>query len=120
MERGADKRARQVKEEYTSKAKKCDAQFTQDAQSDNRPFEDALKTFLHGGPIPLVFGAFGEVNKEFLNFLKTAALAAASMEDRLALSPVKYVHDQRGTYNLILDKFQQIAGVAIVRALAQL
>eukprot|EP00957_Ditylum_brightwellii_P185832 14148590-Ditylum_brightwellii.AAC.1 len=76
--------------------------------------------FLTGSPTPLVFGVFGEVNVEFLTFLKTTALAVASTEDRLAMVPVKSMHDQKGAYNLILHKFRQVIGVSIIRALAQL
>jgi hypothetical protein len=118
--RGTDKRAKQVREEYATKARKCDAKFAQDTPEEPSPFENALKTFLTGGPIPLVFGAFGEVNTEFLKFLKTSALAAASTEDGLATSPVKSMHDSRGAYPLILHKFRQVMGVTISRANAQL
>jgi len=118
--KGTDKRARQVNSEYTAKAQHCDEQFVQEAQGDSGPFERALCTFLKGGPIPLIFGAFGETNKAFLTYLSTAALAAASTEEGLAMSPVKYVHDKNGAYNLILHKFRQVAVVAIARSLAQL
>eukprot|EP00957_Ditylum_brightwellii_P086086 6549748-Ditylum_brightwellii.AAC.1 len=36
------------------------------------------------------------------------------------MSPVKYVHDKNGAYNLIFHKFCQVAGVAIARSLEQL
>eukprot|EP00957_Ditylum_brightwellii_P047509 3608277-Ditylum_brightwellii.AAC.1 len=36
------------------------------------------------------------------------------------MSPVKYVHNKNGAYNLILHKFYQVAGVAIAISLAQL
>ena len=119
-ERGTDKRARRVHSEYTAKAQHCDQQFAQEAHRDSRPFEHALCTFLKGGPIPLIFYAFGETNKAFLTYLSTAALAAASIEEGLAMSPVKYIHDKNGAYNLILHKFCQVAGVVIARSLAQL
>eukprot|EP00957_Ditylum_brightwellii_P020036 1512438-Ditylum_brightwellii.AAC.1 len=56
----------------------------------------------------------------FLTYLSTAALAAVSTEEGLVISPVKYVHNKKGAYNLILHKFYQVAGVAIARSLAQL
>eukprot|EP00957_Ditylum_brightwellii_P197121 15018155-Ditylum_brightwellii.AAC.1 len=99
---------------------KCDNKFAQDALAVQHPFEDAIKTFLTGGPVSLVFGAFGEVNNKFLTFLKTIAIAVASTEDRLAMAPAKSMHDQKGAYNLILHKYRQVIGVSIARALAQL
>eukprot|EP00957_Ditylum_brightwellii_P110792 8450329-Ditylum_brightwellii.AAC.1 len=36
------------------------------------------------------------------------------------MSPAKYIHDNRGAYNLILHKICQVTGVAIARSLAQL
>eukprot|EP00957_Ditylum_brightwellii_P001435 112251-Ditylum_brightwellii.AAC.1 len=57
----------------------------QDIPDEPSPFENALKTFLTSGPIPLVFGAFSEVNIEFF---KTSSLAAASTEDGLYCLPL--------------------------------
>ena len=118
--RGTDKCGSQARQEYTAKAKKCDAQFAQEAEGPTGPFENALRTFLTGGPIPLVFGAFGETNSDTDKFLKVAALTAASSEAGLGMSPVKSMHDSTGAYPLILHKFRQVMGVSIARANAQL
>eukprot|EP00957_Ditylum_brightwellii_P176659 13455626-Ditylum_brightwellii.AAC.1 len=69
MERGTDWQACQFKTEYVDKAQQCNNLFAQDAPGEQHPFEDAMKKFLTSGPIPLVFGAFGKVNAEFLTLL---------------------------------------------------
>eukprot|EP00957_Ditylum_brightwellii_P117678 8976583-Ditylum_brightwellii.AAC.1 len=57
---GTDKQEKQVREGYATKAQKCDANFAQDSPDELSLFENALKTFLTGGPIPPVLGAFSK------------------------------------------------------------
>eukprot|EP00957_Ditylum_brightwellii_P187673 14290800-Ditylum_brightwellii.AAC.1 len=61
-EHGTDKLACQIKAEYIAKSKKCDDKLAQENINPTGPLQDALSTFLYGGLIPLVYGAFGEVN----------------------------------------------------------
>eukprot|EP00957_Ditylum_brightwellii_P054756 4149104-Ditylum_brightwellii.AAC.1 len=94
MERGTNRRVQQIRAECVLKAQACNNQFAQDAPDDQCSFEDALKIFFTSGPIPLIFRAFSEVNKEFLTLLKTTALAIVSTEEELVVSPVKSMHNQ--------------------------
>eukprot|EP00957_Ditylum_brightwellii_P210862 15365497-Ditylum_brightwellii.AAC.1 len=106
MERGTYQRTQQIRAEYALKPQTCNSQLSQDAPEDQHRFEEALKKFTMGRPIPLVFGAFGKVNKESLTFLKATTLAAASTEEGFVMSPVRSMHDQQGVYNLIIHKFR--------------
>eukprot|EP00957_Ditylum_brightwellii_P040747 3084200-Ditylum_brightwellii.AAC.1 len=54
-----------------------------DTPGDQYLSEGAIKMFLTSSSIPLIFGAFGEINTEFLTFMKTATLAAASTKEGL-------------------------------------
>eukprot|EP00957_Ditylum_brightwellii_P058631 4447147-Ditylum_brightwellii.AAC.1 len=77
-------------------AKECDDQFPQEAEGHTGSFENALRTFRTGGPIPLVFGAFGETNSDTDKFLKVATLTEESTKSGLGMSPVKSMHDSTG------------------------
>eukprot|EP00957_Ditylum_brightwellii_P044814 3399829-Ditylum_brightwellii.AAC.2 len=50
MDRGTDQRAWQIQTKYATKAQACNSLFAQDAPDDQHPFEEALRTFLMGGP----------------------------------------------------------------------
>jgi hypothetical protein len=82
---GVNKRASQVAQECYKKAHKVDVQFggSQDTANaaDRGPVEQAMRAM--EGPIPIVFGAYGETNKEFIKVLaKIAATGARSQWKR--------------------------------------
>lgn len=83
-----------------------------------------MESFLTGGPIPIVFGAFGETNTKTMdNVLKTLAQKGASTDDGIALSPHDDGSGGRGTagpYRILMRKYRQAIGVMAVRSHANL
>ena len=82
--------------------KKLDEVFASDAVGDGTtgitgPFEAAQGRFFTGQVIPLVVGAFGEVNEALEKVLKRVAKAAAAGTDGLTISPlINDQHRQKG------------------------
>ena len=126
--RAADTRATKVRREYTQKARSLDHQFAPDLTMDptdtsvrrTGPFERAMSTFVSGGPIPCVVGAFGETNAETDALLRTLALHAASTQDGLSISPHSNLHHRHGAYPILLQQFRRALGLAAVRSHAEL
>lgn len=95
-----ESRATAVVSEYVRKAKAIDRTFAPDVVGDGSsgvagPFEQALSTFCNGRVIPIVAGAFGEVNKEFDDVLKLCARFAVARGDAVYNSPV-FDTDEKG------------------------
>jgi len=64
----ADRRAKEVVQQYSRKFQKLDQNYAQEVVGDGRngivgPFEAAQSQFFGGQVIPVVVGAFGEVIK---------------------------------------------------------
>ena len=87
----ADRRARDITSEYSRKFKKLDRKYAADVvgEGDNGivgHFEAAQGRFIGGQVVPLVVGAFGEVNKDFEKVLKTHLLNWQQRERMVCLS----------------------------------
>ena len=64
--------------------------------------------------IPLVAGAFGEVNKDFEKVLKTLAKLAG-----MSISPLRNLDRKGGAYVIMLQQFRRALGVTVVRGMAK-
>ena len=94
--------ARYTRNAYLKKAMKLDDKF---APGDiNRPFSQAItQTFATGNVIPLVSGAFAEVNVEAQRLIvKCAKHAAAALEDKSDITPEEISSAKGSAYNLLL------------------
>jgi hypothetical protein len=79
---------------YHKRFKKLDEVFASDVVGDGTtgilmgPFEAAQGRFFTGQVIPLVVGAFGDVNEALEKVLKQVAKVAAAETDGLTISPL--------------------------------
>ena len=104
-----DRRARDIWEkESPGKFKKLDAKFAADRGSDETgPFSEAQAQFLSGGIIPLVFGAFGDVNDGVEKLVKVLARNAVKTDDILSVSPLVNTDRKGGAFAIILQQFKR-------------
>jgi hypothetical protein len=92
----AERRAKAINVNYRKRFKKLDEVFASDVVGDGTtgimgPFEAAHGRFFTGQVIPLVVGAFGDVNEALEKVLKrvaTKVAAAAAETDGLTISPL--------------------------------
>ena len=83
------------------------------------PFEAAQSQFFGGQVIPVVVGAFGEVNKDFEKMLRrTLAKLASSGEDGMSISPLRNLDKKGGAFAIMHHQFRRAVGVTIVRDMA--
>ena len=66
----------------------------------------------------MLFGPFGEVNKDFEKVLKTLARLAAASEDGMSISPLRNTDRKRGAFIIMLQQFRRALGVMVVRGMA--
>ena len=86
------------------KAMKLDAKFAPGDTS--KPFSDAIKqTFATGNVLPLVSGAFAEVNVEAQHLVEKCAKHAAVLEDNSDITPGEVSSAKGSAYNLLLSQF---------------
>ena len=88
-----ESRSAAIISEYARKVKNVDKTFAAAVVGDGTssiagPFEQAVSTFSKGRVIPLVAGAFGELNEEFDDVLKVCAKMAVARGDAVYNSPV--------------------------------
>ena len=91
--------------EYIKKAHKIDLTVASDlTRPENQsrglhmgPLERAVRGIARGGPIPIVFGAFGETNKELDSLVELCASFAAKTPYGRALSPKNGVDAESGS-----------------------
>ena len=119
----ADRRARNIRQDYSGKFKKLDSVFAADVVGGGSgdiigPFERAQQGFHQQQIIPLCAGGFGEVNGDFVEVIKTLARSAAAGEVGLAVSPLANMDRKGGAYRILLQQFKRAVGVAIVRGQA--
>ena len=81
--RPTEQRAKQVVNDYKLKFRKLDRVYAPDVVGDGNngvvgPFEAAQQLFIGGQVVPLVVGAFGDVNKDLEKMLRTLAKFAAA------------------------------------------
>ena len=120
----ADRRAKQVSQEYKSKFKKLDRKFAADVVGDGTgavvgPFEAAQGNFLRQQVIPLVAGGFGEIGEDFDKVITRLAREAAAGDHGLRISPLVNTDRKGGAFPIMLQQFRRAIGVAIVRGNAR-
>ena len=86
----------------------------------SNPFETAQGRFLTGQVIPLVVGAFGDVNEALEKVLKQVAKAAAAGTDGLTISPLINTDRKGGAFRIMHQQFRRAIGCATVRGQAKL
>jgi len=75
------------------------------------PFSQAIKqTFATGNVIPLVSGAFAEVNVEAQRLIVKCAQHAAALEDNSDITPEEVSSAKGSAYNLLLSQFRRGIG----------
>jgi hypothetical protein len=84
------------------------------------PFEAAQGRFFAGQVIPLVVGAFGDVNEALEKVLKRVAKAAAAGIDGLTISPLINTDRKGGAFRIMHQQFRRAIGCVIVRGQAKL
>jgi hypothetical protein len=82
--------------------------------------ELAQGRFLTGRVIPLVVGAFGDVNEALKRELKQVAKAAAAGTDGLTISPLINTDRKGGAFRIMRQQFRRAIGCATVRGQAKL
>ena len=65
--------------------------------------------------IPLIFGAFGDINEDADKIIRRLAREAASGDDGMTISPLVNTDRKGGAYPIMLQQFRRIIGVGIVR-----
>ena len=112
-------RAERVRKEYASVARECDRLFAPTVPPVNGPgpFSAALKSFVSGNVVPVIFGAFAEFNTKTMDdIVATLAVLGASTDSGQALAP----HDRRGPFQILKRKYRQALGVMASRVNADL
>jgi hypothetical protein len=107
--RAVKKKTGYTRNAYLKKAMKLDNKF---APGDiNRPFSQAItQTFATGNVIPLVSGAFAEVNVEAQRLIVKCAKHAAALEDNSDITPEEISSAKGSAYNLLLSQFRRGIG----------
>ena len=118
--RPTDRRAKGIVKEYDLKFKKLDRVYAPDVVGDGSngvvgPFEAAQQLFIGGQVVPLVVGAFGDVNKDLEKMLRTLAKCAAAGEDGMSISPLRNLDKKGGAFVIMNHQFRRALGVTIVR-----
>jgi hypothetical protein len=121
--RPTDRRAKGIVKEYDLKFKKLDRVYAPDVVGDGSngvvgPFEAAQQLFIGGQVVPLVVGAFGDVNKDLEKMLRTLAKCAAAGEDGMSISPLRNLDKKGGAFAIMHSQFRRALGVTIVRDMA--
>ena len=119
----ANRRADKVTSQYRNKFKKLDKEYAPNVVGDGSnnivgPFEAAQSQFIGGQVIPLIVGAFGDVNTDFENMLRTLAKLAAAGEEGMSISPLRNLDKKGGAFVIMNHQFRRALGVSIVRDMA--
>ena len=119
----ANRRANKVASQYRNKFKKLDKEYAPDVVGDGSsnivgPFEAAQSQFIGGQVVSLIVGAFGDVNTDFENMLRTLAKLAAAGEEGMSISPLRNLDKKGGAFAIMNHQFRRALGVSIVRDMA--
>ena len=88
-----DQKANSVRTEYVAKARTIDRQVAQKlghpapVEGVPGPFEKAIRSFVTGGPIPIVAGLFSELNGSFDSLITVASCLSAKSAYGLSIAP---------------------------------
>ena len=124
QQNAVEERASKVVPEYIKRAHTCDTKYASEAMRSNPstpgPFENAIRSFATGGPIPLIVGGFSEVNTNVIKVLTHAAKFHSTSPEGLLLSPERSTTGSHGSFSLLKSLFRRIIGCAAARANADL
>ena len=118
-DRAVDRRAKEIKVEYVAKARGFDCRFAGTTAGAMGPFENALDGFAYNGVVPLVTGAFGEVNAEFKNIVKTLALLAVENCTGLA-SDLPLYWSKSVRYSFVVSEYRRSLGTTFTKNIVNL
>ena len=83
----------------------------------SKPFSNAIKqTFATGNVLPLVSGAFAEVNAEAKRLVEKCARHAAALEENSDITPEEACYAKGSAYNLLLSQFRRAIGCLGMKA----
>jgi hypothetical protein len=83
----------------------------------SKPFSNAIKqTFTTGNVLPLVSGAFAEVNAEAKRLVEKCARHAAALEENSDITPEEACYAKGSAYNLLLSQFRRAIGCLGMKA----
>ena len=69
---------------------------------------------MSGGIIPLVFGAFGDVNDGVEKLVKVLARNAVNTDDGLLVSPLVNTDRKGGAFAIMIQQFKRALNVSLV------
>ena len=116
--RAVDTKVMRVQRDYMMRAEKLDEKCA--SSYNTHPFAEALKNHFHSGGVhPLVFGAFGETNKETQRLIKTCVKNAASRMENSDVTPLSNTMQKGTAYQVMLIQFRRAMGVLAIRTTAE-
>ena len=112
-------KTKDVRRDYMRRCEKLDIKCTNDDRTHH--FLEALANDFHSGGVhPLVFGTYGEINKETRNLIRLCAMMAASKEENLDVSPLDNAMRKGTAYNVLLTQFMRATRVMAMQTVAQI
>ena len=122
--RPVDQRATQVTRNYKRRSKGLDLKYAPEVVGDGTngqvgPFEAALGTFYTGNVLPIVVGAFGEVNEDASKLITHLARLTAKTDFGKSMSPLVSHSRKGGAFPIMQSQFRRALGCMIARGQAQ-
>ena len=116
--RATDRKLLTVRRDYQRRAEKLDISCSNDDGSTH--FAEALKTrFQSGGVHPIVFGAFGEANRQVGLIVRLCANFAAARAENADFSPLSSSMSRGTARHVLLKLFRRSLGCTSVRVAAE-
>ena len=108
----ADRRDKQVSQDYRSKSRKIDRKFAADVVGDRGWLRRGGRP-IRGRPrqLPLVAGGFGEIGEDFDKVITRLARKAAAGDHGLRISPLVNTDRKGGAFPIMLQQFRRAIGV---------
>ncbi len=104
IKKAVEKKSDQVRTDYKTRVGKLDDKFAPNDQ--HKPFTTAYtNTFATGGVMPVIFGAFGEIDKNSHRLVINCAKHAAADRENSDITPEEVSSSKGSPYNLILSQF---------------
>lgn len=117
IKKAVEKKSDQVRTDYKTRVGKLDDKFAPNNQ--HKPFATAYaNTFATGGVMPVIVGAFGEINKHTHRLVINCAKHAAADRDNSDITPEDVASAKGSPYNLILSQFRRALGCLAMRTAA--
>ncbi|GFH49213.1 hypothetical protein CTEN210_05689 [Chaetoceros tenuissimus] len=112
-----EKRAKEICKDYANKCQKLDEKYS----NGGKHFETGMKKFAKGGIIPIVIGAYGEINQEAKTIVSELATFASRYKETARMTPASFKDaGQKDPFQVIYGQFRTILGCMTVRIQAEL